>query len=198
MIPVPFSGHPYYNTLFLFTYGAWLVFEFTTGKSRKSSGPARGLDRGSYWFLIAMIWTGISLDFALTFMFQQAAIPRMRTEVFLAGIALMWIGVAFRYYAMRVLGRFFTFQVTVHAGQSVVEAGPYRYIRHPAYTGAFITVIGFGMALGNWVGLAALVTCVGLGYAYRIRVEEGTLLASLGEPYREYMTRTRRLVPFLL
>jgi protein-S-isoprenylcysteine O-methyltransferase Ste14 len=198
MIPVPFSGHATYNALFLTTYGAWLVFEFATGKSRKSSDPARALDRGSYWFLIAMIWVGISLDFALSFMFPQAAIAWKRTEVFFAGIALMWLGVAFRYYAMRVLGRFFTFQVTVHSGQSVVEAGPYKYIRHPAYTGAFITVIGFGLALGNWAGLGALVACVGLGYAYRIRVEEGTLVASLGEPYREYMARTRRLVPYLL
>jgi protein-S-isoprenylcysteine O-methyltransferase Ste14 len=38
---------------------------------------------------------------------------------------------------------------------------------------------------------------MGAGYSYRISVEEHALLAALGEPYREYMQRTRRLVPFL-
>jgi protein-S-isoprenylcysteine O-methyltransferase Ste14 len=122
----------------------------------------------------------------------------MRTELFLAGIALMWAGIAFRYYAMRVLGRYFTFQVDVHSGQTVIEAGPYRYIRHPSYTGALITVLGLGLALGNWAGILAMLVCIGIGYAYRIHVEEAALIAALGEPYKDYMRRTQRLVPFVL
>ena len=119
-------------------------------------------------------------------------------QIFFAGIALMWIGIAFRYYCMRVLGRYFTFDVPSQGGQTVVEAGPYRYIRHPSYTGAIITLVGFGLTLGNWVGLLALIVCGAIGYAYRIRVEETALVGALGEPYRRYMARTRRLVPFLI
>jgi protein-S-isoprenylcysteine O-methyltransferase Ste14 len=198
VIPVPFSHHPIYDAIFLTSYCFWLTFEFITGRSRKTRGAARANDRGSFAFLIAMIWVGISLEFALCFMAQGAAFPKWRVEIFFVGIALMWIGIAFRYYAMRVLGKFFTFQVTTQAGQTVVTDGPYRWIRHPSYTGAFITVIGFGLALGNAAGMAALVGCVALGYFYRIRVEERMLVESLGQPYREYMTRTARLVPFVL
>jgi protein-S-isoprenylcysteine O-methyltransferase Ste14 len=85
--------------------------------------------------------------------------------------------------------------IRVHAGQTVIEVGPYRYIRHPSYTGALITLVG--LALGNWAGLLALLDCMGAAYAYRISVEEAALVAALGEPYKEYMRRTRRLVPFL-
>ena len=201
MLPVPFmAGNKVYDTIFIVSYAAWILFEMVTGSSRKarSSAKAKGKDRGSFFFLIGMIWLGISLDFMLCFRLQGAAIPWMRTEIFFAGIGLMWVGVAFRYYCMRVLGRFFTFDVAVHGGQTVVEEGPYRYIRHPSYAGALITVIGFGLTLGNWVGLVALVTCVAIGYMYRIRVEEKALMQALGEPYREYMGRTRRLVPFVL
>jgi protein-S-isoprenylcysteine O-methyltransferase Ste14 len=198
MNPVPFTGHLLTASIFLVTYISWLVFEYVTGKARKSSDPTQKSDRGSYWFLIAMIWVGIFLDFGLVYNLPRAAILWHRTEVFYAGIALMWIGIAFRYYSMRVLGRFFTFQVAVHEGQSVVEAGPYRYIRHPSYAGALITLIGLGLALGNWAGLAAVVGCTMIGYAYRIRVEESALVAAIGEPYREYMGRTRRLIPFVL
>lgn len=198
MLPVPFVGPHIYDVIFIASYVCWLLFEFVTGASRKSGDPKRARDRGSFYFLVAMIWLEIGLDFWCVFRFQQAAIPWMRTAIFFLGIALMWAGIAFRYYAMRVLGRYFTFQVDVHSGQTVIKAGPYRYVRHPSYTGALITVIGFGMTLGNWAGLLALIACVGIGYAYRIHVEEAALVAALGEPYKEYMGRTRRLVPFVL
>jgi protein-S-isoprenylcysteine O-methyltransferase len=198
MLPVPFVGNMRYDAIFIVTYAAWLLFEVVTGKSRKMLDPAKARDRGSFFFLVGMIWVGIFLEFMFCFGARWAAIPWMRTELFFLGIALMWLGMAFRYYCMRVLGRYFTFNVAVHAGQTVVEAGPYRYIRHPSYTGALITVVGFGLALGNWAGMIALVACVGIGYAYRIRVEEAALVLALGEPYRGYMRRTQRLVPFVL
>lgn len=127
----------------------------------------------------------------------KATILWKRTSLFLIGITLMLAGLAFRFYAMSVLGRFFTYDVAVHPGQTVVEVGPYRHIRHPSYTGALITLVGLGLALGNWAGLLALLACMGTAYAYRISVEEAALVAALGEPYKEYMRRTRRLVPFL-
>ena len=109
----------------------------------------------------------------------------------------MLAGTAFRFYAMSVLGKFFTYYVAVNAKQTVVEVGPYRYVRHPSYTGALMIFVGLGLALGNWAGLLALLSCIGIAYAYRISVEESVLTAALGEPYQQYMRRTRRLVPFL-
>jgi protein-S-isoprenylcysteine O-methyltransferase Ste14 len=198
MLPVPFVGNMRYNAVFIVSYVCWILFELVTGGSRKAKGAAKGRDRGSFFFLVGLIWLGIFLDFTLCFGMQWAAIPWKRTEIFFGGIALMWEGIAFRYYAMRVLGRYFTFDVAVHGGQTVVEVGPYRYIRHPSYTGAIVTLIGFGLTLGNWAGLLALLACGIVGYAYRIYVEESALVAALGEPYRSYMNRTQRLVPFVV
>jgi protein-S-isoprenylcysteine O-methyltransferase len=198
MLPVPFAGHLVYDAIFIVTYAAWLLFEIVTGRSRRSADPTKARDRGSFRFLIAMIWAGLALAFTFCFGLQQAAIPWMRTQLFFVGIALMWAGIGFRYYAMRVLGRYFTFQLDVHSGQTVIEAGPYRYIRHPSYTGALLTVIGLGLALGNWASILGMLACIAAGYAYRIHVEEAALVAALGQPYREYMSRTARLVPFVL
>jgi protein-S-isoprenylcysteine O-methyltransferase Ste14 len=144
-----------------------------------------------------LLWVALGLDFALSFLLPQANILWNRTAIFYLGISLMLAGMAFRFYAMSVLGRFFTYDVAVHPGQTVVEAGPYRYIRHPSYTGGLLTLAGLGLALGNWAGLLALLACTGTGYGYRIFVEEAALVAALGEPYREYMRRTRRLIPFV-
>jgi protein-S-isoprenylcysteine O-methyltransferase Ste14 len=198
MLPVPFDGHPFYCGLFIIAALGWLLFEQYTGRSRKSSDPSKASDRGSFRLLVLMIWLGTGLDYIFAFTLRQAAIPYMRTLLFLTGIAMMWVGIAFRYYAMRVLGRYFTFDVAVHTGQSVIQAGPYRYVRHPSYSGAVLTQLGLGLALGNWAGLVAIIVCAAIGFGYRIHVEESALLAALGEPYKEYMGRTRRLVPFVL
>jgi protein-S-isoprenylcysteine O-methyltransferase Ste14 len=65
-------------------------------------------------------------------------------------LTLIAIGIAIRQWAVVVLGRYFTTDVRVHGGQTVVETGPYRWVRHPSYTGMLITFVGIGLALGNW------------------------------------------------
>jgi protein-S-isoprenylcysteine O-methyltransferase Ste14 len=59
-------------------------------------------------------------------------------------------------------------------------------------------VLGLGLVLGNWAAIFAILACVGIGYAYRIHVEEAALVEALGEPYKDYMRRTQRLIPFVL
>lgn len=109
----------------------------------------------------------------------------------------MFLGNVLRWYSAAVLGKYFTFDVAIQSGQTLVELGPYRYIRHPSYSGALLTLLGFGLALGNWAGLMAAVSCMGFAYAYRITIEEAALASGLGDAYTQYMKRTWRLIPFL-
>jgi protein-S-isoprenylcysteine O-methyltransferase Ste14 len=195
--PLPFSGGPRYASIFWSTYMLWFVLETVASMSKRSGDRTRARDRGSFSLIMILLWVALGSDFALSFVLPQASILWHRTAAFYLGISLMLVGLAFRFYSMSLLGRFFTYDVAVHAGQTVVEAGPYRYIRHPSYTGALITLAGLGLALGNWAGLIVLLACMGCGYAYRISVEEAALVTGLGEPYKEYMRRTRRLIPFV-
>ena len=197
MHPLPFSGGPIYAIIFWSTYILWLVMETIGSTTKRSSDPAETRDRGSYRLILTLLWIAAALDFTISFVLPQASILQHRSAFFFLGVGLMLSGLAFRFYAMSVLGRFFTYDVAVHAGQTVIEAGPYRYIRHPSYTGALITLVGLGLALGNWAGLLVLLTCMGIAYAYRMFVEEAALSTALGEPYKQYMRRTRRLIPFL-
>jgi protein-S-isoprenylcysteine O-methyltransferase Ste14 len=137
------------------------------------------------------------MGFAFSLLLPQAAILGKRTLVFFVGICLMLLGVALRWYSVAVLGKYFTFDVAIHSGQVLVEAGPYRYIRHPSYSGALLSLLGFGLSLGNWAGLVASLSCLGFAYAYRISIEEAALTTALGDTYRQYVERTWRLVPFV-
>ena len=154
-------------------------------------------DRGSMGILIGLQWGGIALNFLLGGLFPAAAITWQRTALFSAGVILILLGVALRWYAIWILGRYFTRDVAVSADQKVVQIGPYRYMRHPAYSGTFLTMLGVGLAMTNWASLVALLTCVFLGHMYRVSVEEKALSQTIGQPYVEYMHRTRRFIPFV-
>jgi protein-S-isoprenylcysteine O-methyltransferase Ste14 len=81
-------------------------------------------------------------------------------------------------------------------GQHVVSTGPYRYVRHPMYTGAVCLFVGTPLLLGSWIGLAMAVLLVML-LAVRAVLEEKTLADEL-EGYRDYAQRVRyRFVPLV-
>jgi protein-S-isoprenylcysteine O-methyltransferase Ste14 len=113
----------------------------------------------------------------------------------LIGTVILIAGIGLRVWAMLVLGRFFTVTVTIQRDHRVVDSGPYRILRHPSYTGLLVLLVGFGIALGNWLSLLALFALPLAGILLRIRVEEAALALALGERYTNYAARTDRLIP---
>ncbi|HXI39520.1 MAG TPA: isoprenylcysteine carboxylmethyltransferase family protein [Bryobacteraceae bacterium] len=118
--------------------------------------------------------------------------------LFWAGLATTVAGSLLRRHCWRMLGASFTGAVIVRPDQAVVDRGAYHYVRHPSYTAGAILFLGIGLALGNWIGLVVLMGAVLAVYGYRVGVEERALLGTIGEPYRSYMRRTKRFVPFVL
>jgi protein-S-isoprenylcysteine O-methyltransferase Ste14 len=97
-----------------------------------------------------------------------------------------------------MLGKCFTVSVIVNPDQPVIEHGPYRLVRHPSYTAYFMILLGIGIALGNWLSVVILFAVPCFVYARRVQVEEKALLETIGEPYRAYVSRTKRFIPFLV
>ncbi len=159
---------------------------------------ARREDKGSHALLICLVTLGILLGALLAFKVPAAAITSTRTFLFWLGILLMNAGIAFRLYAIYVLGASFTTTVAVAPEQTLIETGPYRLIRHPSYTGLLITLLGLGLSSTNWLSLLVLMGCALIGLSYRIYVEEHVLQEHLGQRYQEYMRHTKRLIPFVL
>jgi protein-S-isoprenylcysteine O-methyltransferase len=195
--PLPFSGGAAYTTVFLIACTVWVVPEIVAAKIKRSPESSTGRDQGSLHLIALLWWTGIAGDVFLSMALPRANVVHGRTVLFIAGICFMLAGIAFRWYSAAVLGKYFTFDVSIQSGHVLIEQGPYRYIRHPSYTGALLTLVGFGLSLGNWAGLILSLLCLGSAYAYRIPIEEAALLTFLGKPYAQYVDRTWRLVPFL-
>jgi protein-S-isoprenylcysteine O-methyltransferase Ste14 len=196
MLPV-IATHRLDAFIFYAAFFIWLLPEVISSFTDTKDKDLKVHDRSSGVVLLICIWLGIFASINLAFIAQSFAIPWHRTLLFAIGIFLMLAGVAFRWYSIRVLGKYFTRQVAIQPGQAVVENGPYRWIRHPSYSGALITIFGVGLALTNWLSLIGVMVMAFIGYSYRVWVEEKTLANVLGEPYRQYMSRTKRFIPFV-
>jgi protein-S-isoprenylcysteine O-methyltransferase len=197
LLPLPFSAGPISALIFWGAFAFWILPEVVAWRVKRSPAVSKASDQGSL-NLITVLWlSGIAMDFSLSLFLPHGAISWNRTLLFFVGVCLMLLGIALRWCSAMILGKYFTFDIAIQTGQKLVEVGPYRYVRHPSYTGALLTLFGFGLALGNWVGLAANFCCMSFAYAYRIPVEEAALTLAMGEAYKEYTRRTWRLVPFL-
>lgn len=148
--------------------------------------------------LIGLFWSGVALNFLFGWLFPVAALSWHRTALFFVGVTLILLGVALRWYAIWTLGAYFTRDVAVSTDQKVVQTGPYRFIRHPSYSGTFLTMLGVGLAMTNWASLVALFLCVFSGHLYRVSIEEKALIKIIGQPYIEYMHYTKRFIPWVL
>jgi protein-S-isoprenylcysteine O-methyltransferase len=126
-----------------------------------------------------------------------ASFPAL-TPVLIAGAIVYALGLALRLWSIRTLRQFFTYQIGIRPGHQLVTHGPYRWIRHPSYSGYLLVLTGIGIACSS--GLVLIVTLLPMVafFALRIPAEERMLSAHFGSAYEEFRRNTKRLVPFLL
>jgi protein-S-isoprenylcysteine O-methyltransferase Ste14 len=154
-------------------------------------------DGGSHNFFRIGLSAAIIAAALLAHFHPQGTLPYHRPYLFVLGIALAFAGLALRRWAIHTLGRFFTVDVATFADQRVIDAPPYRRIRHPAYSGSILSLMGTTLMLGQWLGLLLVALAIVVTFSYRVRLEERALLEALGQPYADYMRRTKRFIPYL-
>lgn len=113
-----------------------------------------------------------------------------------AMVAMSVLGFAFCWWARLHLGALWSGTVTAKAGHRIIDTGPYRWVRHPIYTGILAAFLGLAIidaSAGGFVGLALMV----LGFTMKARLEEGFLKTELGAaPYEAYAAATPMLFPW--
>lgn len=113
------------------------------------------------------------------------------------GTVIALLGLVLRYAAIHILGQSFRTTIEIDKDQPVVQTGPYRYIRHPSYSGIVLFFVGYGLVSQNLVCLIASFVLPITALAHRITVEEAALVDELGPRYEEYRARTKKLIPFV-
>ena len=161
---------------------------------KRSGGNARSADSGSLGMLWVVILACLGLA-TLVAIYLPQGYSETLYHLRAVGGALCIGGLALRWYSIFYLGRFFTVNVAIASDHQVVESGPYRFVRHPSYTGALLGFIGLGITYANWVALIIVVLPVVAAFMRRVGIEEAALSQALGERYTGYMARTKRLIP---
>jgi protein-S-isoprenylcysteine O-methyltransferase len=151
-------------------------------------------DRGTRGLLVVVITAGVMLAMALS-EFPPSRLPWTPRMIAGVSLGLLGLGVAVRWWAVLTLGRFFTVDVAIHEGHRVITHGPYRFVRHPSYTGLILAFAGVGVALGNAASFTVLLLFVVGALVRRMHVEEAALRRGLGPAYDAYCRTTKRLVP---
>jgi protein-S-isoprenylcysteine O-methyltransferase len=172
-----------------------------TRRSRSKTGTKQ--DKST----LGMIWVVIGLSIAAGAFVARSGFLRDHglwmfdlprgNAVTIAAVGAFSAGLILRWWAIVTLGRFFTVDVTIERDHELVERGPFRWVRHPSYTGVLLAFLGWALTLRNWAAIAVVLVPIFVAFLRRMNVEEDALSRALGKRYREYMKRTNRLVPFL-
>jgi len=177
--------------------GAEILRQRRRGVDRSLVASSTDLDPASVRLLALTWWpAGILALGAAAAAPGPGAGRRWRGRCAAGGATVTVAGIALRQWAIHSLGRFFVGHVAVQPDQSVVSSGPYRWLRHPSYTGQWIEMIGVGLATGNLLGLATCTLLPLVGITARIDAEERELSARL-PGYAEFARGRRKLIPLI-
>ena len=177
----------------------WLIWALYWLVAARSSKPVRGREPLAWRlvFLAQALLTAVLLArhrwpgwFGMEVIHGGWVRYRIAVAVILTGLALsIW--------ARRVLGDNWSGSVTVKEGHELVQSGPYRWIRHPIYTGLLLMMLGTGLASGQVHGLLAFPIAL-TALLLKSRVEERWMASEFGERYATYRNNSWTLIPFVL
>jgi protein-S-isoprenylcysteine O-methyltransferase len=184
------------DTAFLALSAIWVASEIWIGRKRAADG-GKAHDRGSLQILHVAIWGSIFVAVWMSRTGLGLFDAHLLMPLFRIGCAMMIAGMGFRWWAVRVLDRYFTIDVGIREDHRLIRSGPYRLLRHPSYTGSLLTFYGFALALGSLWSLALIVVVVTAAFLWRIRVEERALTSAFPRDYPAYARETKRLIPFV-
>lgn len=112
------------------------------------------------------------------------------------GVALTAAGIGFAVWARLYLGGNWSGAVTVKVDHELVRTGPYRFVRHPIYTGLIVALLGTALQRAQVRGLIAI-GLLYVGFKMKSKIEEQAMIRTFGAQYDEYSRTTGAIVPKL-
>jgi protein-S-isoprenylcysteine O-methyltransferase Ste14 len=181
-----------WQVIFLATICA-IIFITQPELTISESKQKKSTDKSTVWLII-----GVSAIGQISALIEWAYFPKNGNIFFmLAGAALLIAGTAFRVYAIRTLGNYFSATVQIKSEHRIIIEGPYKILRHPSYTGAYIAMLGSAVFLQSITGV--LIFGVGMLFVYhlRIKAEEQTMIQNFDGEYLDYSKNTYKMFPFV-
>ena len=173
--------------------GVWLITSLSTNRTvyRESAG-----ERARYRLLLVVAYVLLVQGRRFPFPLSSILIPRTAESAWIGAI-LCSCGLTLAIWARLILGRNWSGAVTLKEEHELVQRGPYRFVRHPIYTGLLSMFLGTAVAFGH---LAAFITLplVFVSFWIKLSQEERLMLKQFPGEYPDYQRRVKSIIPFLL
>jgi len=189
----------------MFDWRYWLVAAIWIAWEAYWIISARGTKRttSSEPFISRLpVVVGLALSIFLLFAspwlggFLGRDLPLRGDLAYFPGLLIALCGCGFAFWARHTLGRNWSGRVTIKEGHELVMRGPYRFVRHPIYTGGILIVAGSALALGKAGGLISAAVMLAI-FLHKIRLEERVLSQHFGDRYADYRRTAKALIPLV-
>lgn len=178
------------NHLPVYVYAGVLVFYLRAEKFAYKGSDLAGIQSNKWTrHLLLFFWWLLLILPAL----EYSLFPRYNFAVIVTGAVLTVFGTVLRAWGIWTLGKYFSVHIEIKDNHELVENGPYRFIRHPAYAGNILQAVGIPLILNAYYSLIISAVLIFL-FLYRLKLEEGVLIREV-KGYRDYVKRTDRLIP---
>jgi protein-S-isoprenylcysteine O-methyltransferase Ste14 len=179
--------------------GCWVVFVATWAvaavSTKRTVYRETQAQRLRYWVLLVIAFFLLFYG-RLPYPLNSRVVPNVAPVIWAAGV-LSVIGVAVALWARFTLGRNWSGVVTLKEEHELVERGPYRFVRHPIYTGILTMYFATAIGLGHLAGFVGTLL-IFLSFWIKLRDEEQLMLQQFPERYAAYRQRAKRIIPFIL
>jgi protein-S-isoprenylcysteine O-methyltransferase Ste14 len=180
--------------------GCWLVFAaiwvLAALSTKRTVYRESRAQRLRYWVFLVIASLLLLYGRRLPYPLDLSIIPHVAPIAWAAAVFCV-IGLAFAVWARATLGRNWSGVVTLKEGHELVERGPYRFVRHPIYTGILTMFFATALARGHLSGFVGTLLMFA-SFWIKLRDEEKLMLQQFPERYADYRRRTKRLIPFVL
>ena len=147
----------------------------------------------SFWMIVAGMIAVFYLP-PVEYLYFKAILPRT-VWMQITGWILILCGSVLFIWARRVLGKYYSGHVSVVDGQPLIQNGPYRFIRHPAYAGYIFIALGVTVGYSSLAGLVIIPVLLLPSVIYRLSVEDKLLAEHFGGQFKKYADKVARLIP---
>lgn len=185
-----------YRHLILWTWVAWALYWLIAAVGNKPT-QRRETVASRLAYMLALVAGGLLLAWHRSSwgqlldlrLWPRGALP------YIVGLAVLISGLAFSVWARVHLGRNWSGNVTVKEGHELIRSGPYRYVRHPIYTGILTGVLGTAICSGTLRAALGLVI-IAAAFVVKLRAEERFMRETFPGQYQQFSTEVPALIPF--
>ncbi|HUE05561.1 MAG TPA: isoprenylcysteine carboxylmethyltransferase family protein [Bryobacteraceae bacterium] len=168
-------------------YIYWLV---SAKNAKRNVRPNRA--HAAYRILIIVII--LPIFFAVR-RFEPFVIAIPNPPLGMCGLILCALGLSLAVWARKYLGKNWGMPMSVKEDPELVTTGPYRYVRHPIYSGILLAMLGSALVSG--VPWLVVFVCYGIYFAISARAEERLILREFPQEYPKYRAATKAIIPFV-